>query len=130
VLNLDTIAIREAGAPVAIIGRGHPALDAIVDTVAKEQGRTVDSDREADAFVQRQDGWEFAKRGVPAIMAGGSFSDLKIMEQFLSGSYHGPDDAVTPALMLDGAAEDASLHVAVGRALADPARYPGPEGRP
>jgi hypothetical protein len=86
-------------------------------------GRRLDSDEEAAAFVQRQDGWALMRAGVPAIMVGGSFSNMALLNAFLGGAYHGPDDEVGPGLMLDGAAEDSNLLVALGRRLADPAVY-------
>ena len=55
-------------------------------------------------------------------MVGGSFSDMKMLGAFLGGPYHGPDNAAG-RLVLDGAAEDADLMVALGRKLADPALY-------
>ena len=49
---------------------------------------------------------------IPAVMLGGSFSNMEILNNFLAGPYHGPDDEVGPGLVLDGAAEDANLLVA------------------
>src|SRR3546814_5385530 len=54
-LNVDTIAISPRGTPVATIGRGKPAYDAVVREVATRLGRTLDEDGEADAFIQRQE---------------------------------------------------------------------------
>lgn len=122
-INLDSIAIHPAGEPVAVIGRGMPALDAIVDSTIQGSGRQLDSDGEADVMVQRQDGWAFARAGVPAIMVGGSFSNMALLNAFLAGNYHGPEDEAGAGLVLDGAAEDATLMVALGRRLADPAAF-------
>ena len=124
-LNLDTVAIAPRGTPVATIGRGRPAYDAMVREVAAKLGRTIDEDGEADAFVQRQDGWALGAKGVVSLMTGGSFSDMARLEAFLSGDYHGPGDAYSDAMVLGGAAEDADLHVALGRAFADTKRWPG-----
>jgi hypothetical protein len=125
-INADTVAIHPAGEPVAVIGRGLPALDSVIDSTVAAMGRRLDTDEEAAAFVQRQDGWAFTRVGVPAIMAGGSFSNMRLLEAFLSGRYHSPEDEAGPELMLDGAAEDATLLVALGRRLADPAIYRRP----
>ncbi|MFM6855014.1 MAG: M28 family peptidase, partial [Sphingopyxis sp.] len=91
-LNLDTVAIAPRGAPMALVGRGSTPLEAEVDAVARTLGRAIDMDQEANAFIRRQDGWALALGGVPAIMAGGSFSDMDRLEAFLNGPYHGPDD--------------------------------------
>jgi Peptidase family M28 len=125
-INMDTVAIQPAGAPVAVMGRGIPALDAAIDATVAAMGRRLDNDDEAAALVQRQDGWALARAGVPALMVGGSFSDMAPLNAFLGGRYHRPDDQVDGQLVLDGAAEDANLAVALGRRLADPAAYVRP----
>lgn len=123
-LNVDTIAISGRGVPVATIGRGDPALDKAIADTAIALGRTVDSDGEADAFVQRQDGWALAAKGVKALMIGGSFSDMPKLQAFLGSDYHGPADAMSDAIPLGGAAEDADLHVALARKLASTSAWP------
>lgn len=122
-LNVDTVAIAPAGAPVALVGRGENGLDEIVDKIATDMGRTVDSDTEANAFIRRQDGWALAAKGVKSIMAGGSFSDMALLQAFLTTVYHQPDDELTDATPLGGAADDANLHVNLTRHFADEAKY-------
>ncbi|HVQ08332.1 MAG TPA: M28 family peptidase [Allosphingosinicella sp.] len=122
-INMDTVAIHPAGEPVALMGRGTPALDRLVDSTIVDMGRRIDPDDEAAAFIERQDGWALAQRGVPAIMVGGSFSNVALLNAFLGGRYHGPDDEADGQLVLDGAAEDANLIVALAGRLADPATY-------
>lgn len=124
VLNFDTVAIARRGAPVTIIGRGMTPLDPVVDSVAEAVGRTVNTSTDANQFITRQDAWAFTQAGVPAAMIGGSFADLEMLEAFLSGPYHQPHDDLTRRLVLGGAAEDATFHIALGRALADPERFP------
>jgi hypothetical protein len=116
-LNIDTIAISPRGTPVAIIGRGNAPYDRIVAETASRLGRTMDNDGEADAFVQRQDGWALGAKGVTSLMVGGSFSDMPLLQAFLGGDYHGPGDQPSAAIPLGGAAEDADLHVALVRAF-------------
>ncbi len=124
-LNVDTIAISPRGTPVATIGRGKPAYDAVVRDVATKLGRTMDDDGEADAFIQRQDGWALGAKGVTSLMVGGSFSDMALLEAFLGSDYHSAADNFSDKIPLGGAAEDADLHVALGRAFADTKRWPG-----
>jgi len=128
-INMDTVAIQPAGSPVAVMGRGIPALDAAIDATIAAMGRRLDTDDEAAELVQRQDGWALASAGVPALMVGGSFSDMALLNRFLEGRYHAPDDQADDHLVLDGAAEDANLTVALGRRLADPAAYPRTQQR-
>jgi hypothetical protein len=81
-------------------------------------GRAFDSDKEAAPFLQRQDGWALAQRGVPMIMAGGSFSDMKLLNAFFEGPYHSPADVLRPDTQLGGAVDDANLHVEMIRRAA------------
>jgi hypothetical protein len=122
-LNVDTIAIAPRGSKVAIIGRGTTPLDAMVETVAKKTGRAIEGSTDANAFIQRQDGWALTQKGVPALMVGGSFADLNLMQTFLGSDYHGPNDELTDSTELGGAAEDADLHIALGRHFADTRKY-------
>lgn len=122
-LNVDTIAIAPRGSKVAIIGRGTTKLDGAVEAVAKKAGRKIEGSTDSNAFIQRQDGWALTQKGVPALMVGGSFSDLDLMQKFLGSDYHGPNDELTEKTELGGAAEDAELHVALGRHFADTRKY-------
>jgi Zn-dependent M28 family amino/carboxypeptidase len=125
-INIDTVAIAPAGEPVAIVGRGTTPLDPVVDATARELGRTVDADEEANAFIQRQDGYVLTRAGVPTVMVGGSFSNMGKLGAFLSGPYHKPEDDLSRPIELGGAVEDTNLLIALGRKLADPKLYPTP----
>ena len=125
-VNMDTVAIHPAGEPVAVIGRGIEPLDSAIAATVAALGRRMDEDGEADDFVERQDGWALTRAGVPAVMVGGSFSDMAKLGAFLAGTYHSPGDEPGAAIALDGAAEDADLLVALARRLADPALYRRP----
>ena len=127
VLNVDSTAIHPAGLPVAILGRGRfPPLDKVIDDTSRSLGRTIDLDDEANVMIERQDGWAFTQRGTPSVMASGSFSDMKVLMGYLGKSYHKPNDDVSQPIELGGTVEDANLHVALLRALADPKIYPTP----
>lgn len=125
-INMDTIAVGPKGEPAAVMGRGRATLDAVIDKTIAEAGRIADRDEEAAALVERQDGWAFTRAGVPSIMVGGSFSDMTKLGAYLGGIYHSAADNPGPGLVLDGAAEDTDLMIALGRKLADPAAYPWP----
>jgi hypothetical protein len=128
-INFDTVAIAPAGEPVAVIGRGRTSLDPIIDAAVRSQGRKLDDGEAANAFITRQDGWEFLKAGIPAVMLGGAFSDAARLATFLTGDYHKPSDDISKSIPLDGAAEDGALHVVLGRMLADPAKISLPPKR-
>lgn len=124
VLNLDTVALAPAGAPVAVIGRGQTRLDPLIEKTVRSQRRMLDEGDAANAFLARQDGWVFLQAGVPAVMIGGAFSDPVRLASFLAGDYHGPGDDLSRDIPLDGMAEDGALHVALVRLLASPAKLP------
>ena len=116
--NLDTIAVAPRGMPVAIVAAEASPLEQLVRDSARAMGRAFDGDKEAAPFLKRQDGWALAERGVPMIMAGGSFSDMKRLQAFLDAAYHSPDDELGPETMMGGAVEDANLHVELVRRAA------------
>ncbi len=123
-LNIDTVAIAPRGAPMAMVGRGTTPLERGVDAVARRLGRAIDDDTEGNAFIQRQDGWALTQLAVPSIMAGGSFADMALLQAFLGGNYHGPDDELSDDLPLGGAADDADLHVALVRHFGSVTAWP------
>ncbi|QJQ32663.1 M28 family peptidase [Sphingomonas lacunae] len=115
-LNVDTVAIAGRNAPMAVIGRvDNPVYAAAFEEVGRSLGRGIDSDIEGEAFVRRQDGWALTQAGVPSLMAGGSFSDMAKLEDYLGGDYHGPADQMKDSIPLGGAADDADLHLALTR---------------
>lgn len=125
--NLDMIAVAPAGARVALLAPPHSRLEPLVRQAATAIGRGWDGDREADDFLRRQDGWVLAERGVPMVMAGGSFSDLSVLQGFITTRYHAPGDELRPGTDLGGAVDDANLHVemirrAASRKFAAPSR--------
>lgn len=124
--NLDTVAIAPRGAKVSIMGRGNnPGIDAAIDSVAVKAGRRIQTLTDSNAYLQRQDGWALNQQGVPAVLVGGAFADLNLMQKFMGSDYHGPDDELTDRIELSGAAEDADLHVALGKYFASIKKYPG-----
>ncbi|HEX8653985.1 MAG TPA: M28 family peptidase [Allosphingosinicella sp.] len=128
-INMDTVAIHGRGEPVAVVGRGIAPLDQAIADAAASLGRRIDETHAADTFLRRQDGYALARAGVPSVMVGGSFANMALLNAFLAGAYHAPDDEAGPDLPLEGAAEDADLLVALARRLADPARYQPPRTR-
>ncbi len=98
-------------------------MDPLIERTAKELGRRVDTDTEANVMISRQDGWALAGRGIPTVMVGGSFSDMAKLQAYLAGPYHKPEDDLGREILLDGAAEDTDVVIALGRKLADPKQY-------
>ena len=122
-LNLDTVAIAPSGSKVVIIGRGTTKLDSVIEGIAKKSGRQIEASTDSNAFIRRQDGWALTQKGVPALMIGGAFADLDLTEKFMLGDYHGPNDELTASTDLGGAAEDAELHIALGKHFASARKF-------
>ncbi len=120
-LNLDTIALRPAGAPVALVGRRLSTIDSIVAAAAESQGRQMDATDGADAFVRRSDAFAFLNSGVPAIVATGVLAgDIEhdpLLAGFFRDRYHQPGDEAAAIADWSGAAEDVALNLAILRAL-------------
>ena len=128
-INMDTVAVHPRGEPVAVIGRGVAPLDALIEATATSLGRTMERTNWADSeMARRQDGWALVQAGIPAVMVGGSFASRDRLFGFLQGPYHAPNDQLGGTILLEGAAEDADLLVALGRRLADPSVYRRPRG--
>jgi hypothetical protein len=124
-LNIDTIAVAKRGAKVSIIGRGTTSLEPLIENIARKAKRKIESSNDANSFLQRQDGWILTQKGVPALMVGGAFADMDLLERFLGSLYHGPDDEYDKANELAGAAEDATLHILLGQYFANAKKYVG-----
>ncbi|MGQ3179569.1 MAG: M28 family peptidase, partial [Blastomonas fulva] len=78
---------------------------------------------------RRQDPRALAAHGVTSSMAGAALADMAQLQPFLTTVYHQPDDELTDATPLGGAADDANLHVDLVRHFADEAKYnPAPTG--
>jgi hypothetical protein len=126
-MNIDTIAIAASGSKISIVGRGKTDLDSHVEAVATKSKRKVETSEDTvkfvNSFIQRQDGWALTQKQVPAIMVTGSFSNRTIMQNFLDGDYHSHRDEANSNIQLGGAAEDADLHVALGKYFASVRNY-------
>lgn len=122
-LNLDTAAVAPKGSDVAIIGEGQGRMKPVLRKMLKKQRRKLDASGEADVFIRRQDGWTLTQDGYPAYIISSAFGDMELLNSFLAGNYHGPDDELTKATELGGATQDANLHVRMGRYFASIKKY-------
>jgi len=125
VFNADTIALSDNRTKIAVIGLGETILDRDIEIVAMQEGREIDRSGMADAYLERQDGYVFLERGIPAYMITSAFADEERLTAFINGPYHDVSDEVNDSLLLAGATADANFHVALGRYFASTATYPG-----
>jgi Zn-dependent M28 family amino/carboxypeptidase len=132
-INIDSVNIWGRTSDLGFIGHGKSSLDAVVEAVAKAQGRSVHGDPYPDrGSFYRSDQFNFAKIGVPAIYAKGGPTYLgrpaawgrEQMELFEKTNYHQPSDHYDPRWDLAGAVEDAQLYLLVALRIASAPAMP------
>lgn len=139
-INVDGANIWGRTSDIALIGYGKSTLDAVVEEVARGQGRIVKPEQFPDkGHFYRSDQFNFAKIGVPAIYTdnGVDFLDRpegwgeEQIDAWVEIHYHQPSDELDDTWNLDGFIEDTLLLFDAGRRIADdpelPAWNPGDE---
>ena len=128
--NIDSVAIAPAGSPLAIVGRGMTSLDPAIAAVARREKRRVIENDDANAYVERQDGWALLQHDIPAVMVTSAYSDLARLEAFFEGDYHRPSDDLSHPMELGGAAQDVLFYVALARWFGELRRVPAAAAPP
>lgn len=132
-INYDGGNIWGRAQDMIYIGKGKSSLDPIVETMAKEQGRTVYGDQLPDrGYFYRSDQFNFAKIGVPSIYQRSSLQyvgrpegwGLQQWEDYETKSYHQPSDELDASWNFDGMLDDARLGFFIGLAVANDAQLP------
>jgi Zn-dependent M28 family amino/carboxypeptidase len=132
-INMDGMDVLGRTKDIVMIGKGASTLDAVVETVAQQQGRTVKLDPEPEkGFFYRSDHFNFAKHGVPAFDPDEGVDyigkpdgwGLKMRNQYTTEDYHKPSDVIKPYWDLSGAVEDCQLYFLVGYQVANDAQMP------
>lgn len=133
-INMDGAAIMGRMKDLTITGYGHSEMDDIAAAEAKKQGRYILPDQEPEkGYFFRSDHFCFAKVGVPALYAKGSYDHrekgkeyaMKKKKEFTTTNYHQPSDQYLKGDWdLKGAVEDAQLFFNVGLRLANEKLYP------
>mgnify|MGYP001056493895 CR=1 FL=1 len=133
-INIDGLPAYGEMRDLTITGYGQSELDNYATDAAELQGRYVIPDPDpGKGYFFRSDHFNFAKVGIPALYASGSyeskekgveFIDEKTQE-YLAVKYHQPQDNYEPELWdLKGIAQDASLLFNVGLRLANETYWP------
>jgi Zn-dependent M28 family amino/carboxypeptidase len=136
-INIDTMNLLGKTTDIVMIGKGNSTLDELVESIAREQGRTVQPDAEPEkGFFYRSDHFNFAKQGVPSFFpeAGIDFAGrpegwgMEMRRQYTEQDYHKPSDEIHPDWDMSGAVQDAQLYFLVGYRVASDS--PMPEWKP
>jgi len=132
-INMDGAAIIGRMKDLTITGYGQSDMDDIAAAEAKKQDRYILPDQEPEkGYFFRSDHFSFAKVGVPALYAKGSYDHrakgkdyaMSKRKEFTTTNYHQPSDHYTADWDLEGAVEDAQLFFNVGLKLANEKIYP------
>ncbi|MBD2723394.1 M28 family metallopeptidase [Hymenobacter armeniacus] len=132
-INMDELLAFGPMRDLTITGYGQSELDDYARAAAKEQNRYVIPYQhpETGSFY-RSDHFSFAKVGIPALYASGSFDSRlhgkdfaeKQRKDFEEIAYHQPADQYDPKWDLRGAEQDARLLFRVGQKLAAETTFP------
>jgi len=133
-INIDALPYYGALKDLTIVGYGQSELDDYADAAAKRYNRYVIPDQNAGkGYFFRSDHFSFAKIGIPALYASGSY-DLReggiekmkeMNEDYEVNHYHLPADEYDSATWnLDGIVEDTQLLFEIGLELSNNGDWP------
>ncbi|WP_370476484.1 M28 family metallopeptidase [Tamlana flava] len=133
-INMDAFNSPEPMKDLTVIGYGQSELDDYAEEAAMAQGRYIIPDPKPEAGIFfRSDHFNFAKIGIPALYAKGSYEGFnsniyKIKqwnENYRKNIYHQPTDEYNPnTTELSGVQFDAQLLFQVGFKLANENSFP------
>jgi len=133
-INMDGLPAYGEMKDLTITGYGQSELDNYARAEAVKQGRYVIPDPDpGKGYFFRSDHFNFAKIGIPALYASGSFEHktkgvdfiAQKTQEYLAVKYHQPQDNYEPELWdLKGIAQDATLLFKVGYRLANETYFP------
>ena len=140
-LNIDAMATFGEMNDLTIIGYGQSELENYAAKWATEQKRYILPDQEPEkGYFFRSDHFNFAKIGIPALYAKGTFDQRpngqeytkEKQNEFRTTRYHQPSDEYNESTFdLKGVVQDATLYYNVAKELANnkdwPAWKPGSE---
>ncbi|MCK8046042.1 M28 family metallopeptidase [Shewanella sp. 1CM18E] len=134
VFNLDSTNVYGRTLDYTIIGKGKSELENYLIDALKSQNRTAKSEKypEAGGFF-RSDHFSFAKKGVPAVFAGGGSDPVDeataqykaAMQIKMKGCYHNVCDEYREDWDLSGALEDLAIFYQAAATLGNNNDWPG-----
>lgn len=132
-INMDGISTFGEMKDLTVIGFGQSELEDIAEAVAIKQGRYVIPDpNPGKGYFFRSDHFQFAKVGIPALYASGSYEHMtkgvayidSLSQIYLSSQYHRPQDEYQEGWMFDGMKLDGELLMEVGYRVANSQDWP------
>ncbi len=133
-LNMDGVPYYGMMRDFTIVGYGQSELEDLAEEIAKTQNRYIKPDPEpGKGYFFRSDHFSFAKIGIPAIFASGTYEAVEggverireLSTDYLSNKYHRPADEYNPEIWLFGGIyQDATLYFKMGEKLANSEIWP------
>ena len=132
-INMDGITTFGPMKDLTVVGYGQSELEDIAERIATSQGRYIIPDPDpGKGFFFRSDHFQFAKVGIPALYASGSFEHMtkgrEYMENvnkiYLNTQYHRPQDEFQEWWTFDGMVLDGELMMEVGYEVANSNDWP------
>jgi Zn-dependent M28 family amino/carboxypeptidase len=133
-INMDGLLTPGKMKDLTITGFGHSEMDEYAKTEAEKLGRYIIPDPEAEkGYFFRSDHFNFAKIGIPALYASGSYESIEkgidyaqqMSDEYREKRYHQPSDEYNAEKTdLSGAQFDAQLLFNVGYKLANEDYFP------
>ncbi|MDX1942926.1 MAG: M28 family metallopeptidase [Saprospiraceae bacterium] len=133
-INMDALNPNGMMKDLTVVGYGQSELDDYASEEAGKQGRYILPDQEPEkGFYFRSDHFNFAKVGIPALYASGSYDHItkgkeyarSKADEFTANNYHQPSDEYTPgAWDLSGIVQDAQLFFNIGKRLTSEKTFP------
>jgi Zn-dependent M28 family amino/carboxypeptidase len=133
-INMDAFYSPGKMKDLTITGYGQSEMDEYAKAAAKDQGRYIIPDPEAEkGYFFRSDHFNFAKIGIPALYASGTYEgfdksieEIKILNKdYNLNKYHQPSDEYTPETTdLSGIQLDLQLLYQVGLKLGNEDYFP------
>lgn len=132
-INMDTLNMFGRTRGIVVVGLGQSTLDEVVQEVAGNLGREIKPDPEPEkGSYYRNDQFNFAKQGVPAIYlySDGNYPGKpegwgsQMCGKYMREDYHRPSDTIKPYWDLSGTVEDLRFFGAIGYHVANSKTFP------
>jgi len=132
-IAVDALPIIGRAHDMTVIGKGQSQLEDMLAGVLKNQGRVISPETTPEnGFYFRSDHFNFARAGVPAMLAssgldlldGGKAAGEKAAEDYTAHRYHTPNDVFNPDWDYSGILEDTQALYELGQYLGHAGVWP------
>lgn len=132
-IAVDALPIIGRAHDMTVIGKGQSQLEDMLADVLKSQGRVISGETTPEnGFYFRSDHFNFARAGVPAMLAssgldllqGGRAAGQKAADDYTAHRYHTPNDVFNPDWDYSGILEDTQALYDLGGYLSHAGVWP------